>query len=116
MTSQYGNENQVEGAKRRGDLIRVFPTALMVILSTAQLLGMQPFVERIAAHGGIAYAVLARFPAALVPVLTFGPVLVFAACGKYSATTFGLFRYFLLANPLIPICAALALWTPCDST
>lgn len=111
VTSQYGNENQVEGAKRRGDLVRDSPTALMVI--SARLLGMQPFVG-IAAAGGIAYAVLARKPAALVPVLTFGPVLVFAAWGQYSATTFGLFRYFLLAIPLV-ICAALALWTPCDS-
>jgi hypothetical protein len=111
VTSQYGNENQVAGALRRGDVVRDSPTALMVI--SARLLGMQPFVV-IAAAGGLAYAALARKPAALVPVSTFGPVLVFAAWGQYSATTFGLFRYFLLAIPLV-ICVALVLWTPSGS-
>ncbi len=111
VTSQYGNENQVAGALRRGDVVRDSPTALMVI--SARLLGMQPFVG-IAAAGALAYAMLARNPAAVVPVVTFGPVLAFAAWGQYSATTFGLFRYFLLAIPLV-ICVALALWTPSDS-
>ena len=111
VSSQYGNENQVAGALRRGDVVHDSPTALMVI--SARLLGMQPFVV-IAAAGALAYAALARKPAALVPVSTFGPVLVFAAWGQYSATTFGLFRYFLLAIPLV-ICVALALWTPCGS-
>jgi hypothetical protein len=108
VTSQYGNENQVAGAVRRGDVVRDSSTAWMVI--SARLLGMQPFVG-IAAAGAIAYAILARRSSALVPVVTFGPVLAFAAWGQYSATTFGLFRYFLLAIPMV-ICIALAFWTP----
>lgn len=111
VSSQYGNENQVAGAIRRGDLVRDSPTALMVI--SARLLGMQPFVG-IAAAGAIAYAVLTRRPAVVVPVVTFGPILAFAAWGQYSAATFGLFRYFLLAIPMV-ICIALALWTPAET-
>jgi len=108
VTSQYGNANQVAGARRRGDVVRGSPTAWMVI--SARLLGMQPLAG-IAAAGALAYAALARRPVAVVPVVTFGPILAFAAWGQYSAATFGLFRYFLLAIPMV-ICIALALWTP----
>lgn len=108
VTSQYGNGRQVAGAIQRGDLVRDSPTVWVAI--SARLLGMQPFVG-IAAAGAVAYAALARKPAALAPVIVFGPVLVFAAWGQYSATTFGFFRYFLLAVPLV-VCIALALWTP----
>ena len=47
----------------------------------------------------------------MIPLVTFGPVLAFAAWGQYSASTFGLFRYFLLAIPMV-ICIALVVWTP----
>ncbi len=112
VTSQYGNASQVAGARRRGALVRDSPTAWMTI--SARLLGMQPLLG-IASAGALAYAALARRPAAVVPVVTFGPVLAFAAWGQYSAATFGLFRYFLLAIPMV-ICIALAFWTPGNST
>jgi hypothetical protein len=112
VSSQYGNENQVAGARRRGDVVRDSAAAWMPI--SARLLGMQPLVG-IASAGALAYAALARKPAAVVPVVTFGPVLAFAAWGQYSATTFGLFRYFLLAVPMV-ICIALAFWAPGPST
>lgn len=108
VTSQYGNASQVAGALRRGAVVRESPTAWMAIC--ARLLGMQPFVG-IASAGALAYATLARRPAAMVPLVTFGPVLAFAAWGQYSASTFGLFRYFLLAIPMV-ICIALAFSTP----
>ncbi len=108
VTSQYGNGRQVAGAIQRGDLVRDSPTVWVAI--AARLLGMQPFVG-IATAGAVAYAALTRRPAVLAPVVTFGPVLVFAAWGQYSATTFGFFRYFLLAVPLV-VCIALACWTP----
>lgn len=111
LTSQYGNGKQVEGAIRRGQLVRDSPTVWVVI--SARLLGMQPFVG-IAAAAAVAYAAFERKPSVLVPVITFGPVLAFAAWSQYSATTFGFFRYFLLAVPLA-VCIALACWTPTDS-
>ena len=112
VSSQYGNESQVAGARRRGNVVRDSPAAWMTI--SARLLGMQPLVG-IASAGALAYATLARRPAAVVPVVTFGPVLAFAAWGQYSASTFGLFRYFLLAIPMV-ICIALAFWTPGGGT
>ena len=111
VSSQYGNARQVADAIQRGYLVRD-PTSEWVIIS-ARLLGMQPFVG-IAAAAGMAHAALSRTTAALVPVLTFGPVLAFAAWGQYSATTFGLFRYFILAIPMT-VCIALGFWTPADS-
>ena len=108
LTSQYGNGMQVADVVRRGRLVRDSPTAWVVI--SARLLGMQPFVG-IAASGAAVYAALTRKPTPLVPVVAFGPVLAFAGWGQYSATTFGFFRYFLLAIPLV-VCIALACWTP----
>jgi Dolichyl-phosphate-mannose-protein mannosyltransferase len=110
LTSQYGNERQVTSMRQRGDLVGDSPSQWVVI--SARLLGIQPFVG-IAAAAAVAYAAVARKPATLVPVAIFGPVLAFAAWGQYSSTTFGWFRYFLLAIPMV-VCIALACWTPTD--
>ena len=110
LTSRYGNENQVAGALQRGFLVRDSPTAWVVIC--ARLFGMQPFVG-LAAAAAVAYAALTRKTAALVPVIVFGPVLAFAAWGQYTSTTFGWFRFYLLAIPLV-VCVAMAFWTPTD--
>ncbi|MGV0797484.1 hypothetical protein ABQF26_10990, partial [Mycolicibacterium elephantis] len=48
---------------------------------------------------------------ALVPIAVLGPVLAFAVWGQYTSATFGWFRFYLLAIPLV-ICVALALWEP----
>ena len=111
VSSQYGNANQVANAIQRGYLVRD-PVSEWTVIS-ARLIGMQPFVG-IAAATAMAYAGLTRRTAALVPVLAFGPVLAFAAWGQYSATTFGLFRYFLVAIPMT-VCIALGLWNPTES-
>jgi len=108
VTSQYGNASQVADAIQRGYLVRD-PASEWVVIS-ARLLGMQPFAG-IAAAGALAHAAITRKPAVLMPLVTFGPVLAFAAWGEYSATTFGLFRYFLPAIPMT-VCIALGLWTP----
>ena len=108
VTSQYGNASQVADAIRRGYLVRD-PASEWVVIS-ARLLGMQPFVG-IATAAAVAYAALTRTTAALVPVVTFGPILAFAAAGQYTATTFALFRYFLPAIPMT-VTIALALWNP----
>lgn len=110
VSSQYGNANTVASAIQRGAQLGGSATEWVTI--SARLLGMQPFVG-IATAGAMAYALLTRNAASLVPVVLIGPVLAFAAWGQYSSTTFGLFRYFLLAVPLV-VCITLAWWTPTD--
>jgi len=109
FSSQYGNESQVRSATERGGPLARAASADWVVIA-ARMLGMQPFVG-IAAAGAVIYAALLRKPTTLVPVVTFGPVLAFAAWSQYSATTFGWFRFYLLAIPLVT-CVALACWTP----
>lgn len=109
LTSQYGNERQVAGAlDRSGSLAGSAWTEWVVI--AARLMGMQPFVV-IAIAIAVTSAMLSRTTTALVPVVTFGPVLAFAAWGQYSSATFGWFRFYLTAIPLV-VCIALALWKP----
>ena len=109
LSSQYGNESQVKSATERGGPLAQAASADWVVIA-ARLLGMQPFVG-IAAAGAVIWAALVRKPTTLVPVVTFGPILAFAAWGQYTSTTFGWFRFYLLAIPLV-ICVALACWTP----
>ena len=109
LTSQYGNGSQVAAAvERSGPNVKAASDDWVVI--AARMLGMQPFVG-LAAAGAVVLAVLSRKADALVPVFTFGPILAFAAWGQYSSTTFGWFRFYLLAVPLV-ICVALACWEP----
>jgi hypothetical protein len=109
LTSQYGNGSQVAAAvERSGPNVKAASDDWVVI--AARMLGMQPFVG-LAAAGSIVLAVLSRKADALVPVFTFGPILAFAAWGQYSSTTFGWFRFYLLAVPMV-ICVALACWEP----
>lgn len=109
LTSQYGNGSQVAAAvERAGPHVKAASDDWVVI--AARMLGMQPFLG-LAAAGAVALAVLSRKADALVPVFTLGPILAFAAWGQYSSTTFGWFRFYLLAVPLV-ICVALACWEP----
>lgn len=112
FSSQYSNKRQVADAIARHGMVRDSPTAWVVI--SARLLGMQPFAG-IAAAAAVAYGLIARKPVTLAPVVVFGPVIVFAAWGQYTATTFGLFRYFILAIPLVT-CIALAVWAPAETS
>ncbi len=109
LTSQYGNESQVSAAMERGGPAALAASDDWVVIA-ARVLGMQPFVL-VAVALAVALALLRRNIAALAPALVFGGVLAFAAAGQYSSTTFGWFRFYLLAIPLV-ICVALALWTP----
>jgi hypothetical protein len=109
LSSQYGNGSQVAGAMERGGPLAQAASDDWVVIA-ARLLGMQPFVG-LATAGAIALAVLRRNLVPLVPVFTFGPVLVFAAWSQFSSTTFGWFRFYLLAIPLV-VCIALACWSP----
>ncbi|AQT82535.1 hypothetical protein B1R94_03365 [Mycolicibacterium litorale] len=109
LTSRYGNESQVAGAMARGGPLSRAASADWVVVS-ARMFGMQPFVG-IASAGALLYAVLSRRVAALVPLVTFGAVLMFAAWGQVSSTTFGWFRFYLLAIPMV-VCIALVCWAP----
>ncbi|MBB3747984.1 hypothetical protein FHT44_000445 [Mycolicibacterium sp. BK634] len=108
LTSRYGNGSQVAGAVARGGTLSQAASSDWVVVS-ARLFGMQPFVG-IAAAGALLYAALSRRLTPLVPLVTFGPVLAFAAWGQFTSTTFGWFRFYLLAIPAV-VCIALACWT-----
>ncbi|MDY6999268.1 MAG: hypothetical protein SW019_21955 [Actinomycetota bacterium] len=107
LTSRYGNDHQVDAAmEKAGPLTRAASDNWVVI--SARILGMQPFVG-IAAATAVLVGALHRRIDVLVPLATFGPVLAFAAWGQYTSTTFGWFRFYLLAVPMV-VCIALALW------
>lgn len=109
LSSQYGNDSQVSAAMERGGPRGEAASSDWVVIA-ARLLGMQPFVG-VAAAGAIAYCVIRRKNDALVPVAVLGPVLAFAIWGQYTSATFGWFRFYLLAIPLV-VLIALALWEP----
>lgn len=111
LSSQYGNGSQVAGAAERGGPLGQAASDDWVVIG-ARLLGMQPFLG-VAVAGAVVVAALRRNVAVLVPIATMGPVLAFAAWSQYSSTTFGWFRFYLLAIPLV-VCVALACWTPHD--
>lgn len=112
LSSGYGNDSIVAASLRRS--AQRLPAGFGDWVSiAARTFGMQPFVG-IAVVAAVIHAAFTRTVTALVPVVILGPILVFAAWGQYSSATFGCFRYYLLAIPLV-ICLALALWTPADS-
>nr|WP_228768746.1 glycosyltransferase family 39 protein [Mycolicibacterium malmesburyense] len=109
LSSQYGNDSQVSAAMERGGPRGEAASSDWVVIA-ARLLGMQPFVA-VAAAATVAYSVMRQKVEALVPVAVMGPVLAFAIWGQYTSATFGWFRFYLLAIPLV-ICIALVLWEP----
>lgn len=113
LSSQYGNGNQVAGAMERGGPQAQAASDDWVVIA-ARLMGMQPFVA-LATAGAVAVAVLRRNLVTLVPAAVFGPVLAFAVWSQFTSTTFGWFRFYLLAIPLV-VCIALACWSPADSS
>lgn len=108
LSSRYGNDSIVSSALDRGAPIAQAGTGDWVSI-VARTFGMQPFVG-IAAGAAAVHAATARRTDALAPVMTFGPILLFAAWGQFTSTTFGCFRYYLLGIPMV-ICVALALWS-----
>ncbi|MFS0898603.1 hypothetical protein [Mycolicibacterium litorale] len=105
LTSQYGNSSQVAGrlAHTAGhDAGSTWP----VIAS--RLFGMQPLVG-VAVAVAVVVAAVRRTVTTVVPVAVFGGTLAFAVAAQASSTTFGWFRFYLLAIPLV-ICVALACW------
>lgn len=106
ISSQYGNASQIATALERGGLA----TNANGYVVGQRLFGMQPFVGLAVVLAAVA-AALRRRTDILVPVVTFGAVLVFAAWGHYSMATFGWFRFYMPAIPLV-IVIALVCWLP----
>jgi hypothetical protein len=104
MSSQYGNSSQVAGrlAQQGGDAGSAWPVV------ASRLFGMQPLTG-IAVAVAVVVAATRKRVAALVPVVVFGGTLAFAAVAQLNSMTFGWFRFYLLAIPLV-ICVALACW------
>ncbi|MET0473787.1 MAG: glycosyltransferase family 39 protein [Mycobacterium sp.] len=106
LTSQYGNTSQVMVALERGGISH--DSGWLVIAE--RLFAMQPFVGIAIILAAALGALRVRVEAA-VPVAVLGAVLIFAAWGQYSATTFGWFRFYILAVPLVVV-VALVCWRP----
>ncbi len=106
ISSDYGNSNQVQVALDRG-FANVFTDGSLL---AHRLFSIQPLIG-IALIAAVARAMATRRIDPLVPVGAFGTVLAFAAWGQLSGSTFGWFRYFMAAIPMV-IVVALVLWTP----
>ena len=105
LSSQYGNSSQVAVATSRGGI----PHAGWLVIAQ-RMLAMQPFVG-IAVILALARCALARSWDALVPVSVCGAVLAFTVWGHLTGATFGWFRFYLLAVPLVLV-IALVCWAP----
>lgn len=108
ISSDYGNSNQIQVALQRGFTNASTDGPLLA----HRLFSIQPLIG-IAVILATARAVTTRRIDPLVPVGAFGTVLMFAAWGQLSGSTFGWFRYFMAAIPMV-IVIALVLWTPPD--
>lgn len=106
LSSAYGNESQVAAA----DSIGGEGASSDWVVVTARLLGMQPFAI-LATAGAVAMSIWRRRIDAVAPIATFGPVLGFAMWSQYTSMTFGWFRFYLLAVPLILV-IGLVCWRP----
>ncbi|ORA45118.1 hypothetical protein BST22_23950 [Mycolicibacterium chubuense] len=104
LSSQYGNSSQVAGrlARGTGDAGAQWPVV------AARLFGMQPLTG-VAVAAAVVVAATRRRAVPLIPVVVFGATLAFAAVAQHQSMTFGWFRFYLLAIPLV-ICVGLACW------
>ncbi|MBX7454801.1 hypothetical protein GR927_43040 [Mycolicibacterium sp. 3033] len=109
VSSQYGNASQVAGRLARGTA----DAGAQWSVVASRLFGMQPLVG-VAVAVALVVAVAHRRAAPLVPVVVFGATLTFAAVAQHDSMTFGWFRFYLLAIPLV-ICVALACWQKQDA-
>lgn len=111
LSSRYGNAAQVANAVAHQGGVRPAYTALPAI--GGKFFAMQPLVV-IAAGLAVFFSLVRRRFDLLVPLAVIGPILLFAAYGQHTPTTFGFFRFYITAIPLVT-CIALVCWTPTDS-
>lgn len=110
LSSQYGNASQVAGRLSRGTV----DAGAQWTVVAARLFGMQPLTG-VAVAAAVLVAVIRRRAVPLVPVVVFGATLAFAAVAQHQSMTFGWFRFYLLAIPMV-ICVGLACWQPQTAT
>lgn len=111
LSSRYGNSAQVAASvKHQGGVLPSF-TAWPVI--AGRLFAMQPLVV-VAAGIAVSVGLIRKRYDLLIPVAVMGPILVFAVYGQHTPTTFGFFRFYVTAIPLVA-CIAVACWTPTDT-
>lgn len=106
ISSDYGNSNQIAVALERGYTNAYTDGPLLA----NRLFSIQPLIG-IGLIIAAAQSFWTRRVDPLVPVGGFGAVLAFAAWGQYTGSTFGWFRYFMAAIPMV-IVIALVLWSP----
>ena len=104
LSSQYGNASQVAGRLARGTA----DAGAQWSVVASRLFGMQPLVG-VAVAVAVVVAVARKRAAPLVPVVVFGATLAFAAVAQHDSLTFGWFRFYLLAIPMV-ICVGLSCW------
>ncbi|WP_431234905.1 ArnT family glycosyltransferase [Mycolicibacterium psychrotolerans] len=107
FSSQYGNSSQV--AQRLAHVQRGDPGSGWLVVA-ARLFGMQPLTG-IAVAMAVLVAVFRRQVSTVVPVAVLGATLTFAAVAQHLSMTFGWFRFYLLAIPMV-VCIAVACWPP----
>jgi hypothetical protein len=108
LSSNYGNAGQIATAAGRGVTAERSGNDIPLVIAS-RLLAMQPFVG-LAVVLTVSLAVLRRRVDHVVPLATFGSVLAFSVWGQFSGTTFGWFRFYILAVPLVVV-IALACWS-----
>ena len=109
LSSNYGNAGQIATAAMRGITAERSGNNQPLVIAT-RLLAMQPFTGlAIVLAGGV--AALQRRVDPLVGVFTFGSILLFAVWGQFTGTTFGWFRFYILAIPMV-IVVAMCCWQP----
>lgn len=112
LSSRYGNAAQVANWVEANGNVRPAFAAWPVI--AGRLLGTQPLVL-VAAGIAVAIGVFRKRYDLLVPVVTMGPILAFAAYGQHAPTTFGFVRFYITAIPLVT-CIAILCWIPSDDS
>jgi len=109
LSSNYGNAGQIATAEMRGITAERSGNNQPLVIAT-RLLAMQPLTGIAVVLAG-AMAALQRRIDPLVAVFTFGSVLAFAVWGQFTGTTFGWFRFYILAIPMV-IVIAMCCWQP----
>lgn len=106
LSSRYGNAAQVASWVERQGGVRP-PTSQWPVIS-GRLFAMQPLVV-LAAGLAVLIVFLRKRYEMLIPLAIIGPILVFAVYGQRAPTTFGFFRFYITAIPLVA-CIALVCW------
>ena len=108
ISSQYGNSSQISNPLNRASTDLGSGATLTAV--AARLFGMQPLVGIVvAASVGLAW--MRRNWDLVVPTAICGAVLAFSAAGQLSGNTFGWFRFYILAIPLV-VTSLILWWVP----